>query len=74
MARVGGGSGQFFDTQKKSRWERQVKEQLSKAFQPALTSVSVNWWQFDENAPTPVQVSDLITTMVTMVTISYLLI
>lgn len=56
MARVGGGCGEFFDTQKKSRWERKVKEQLSKAFQPALTGVSVQWWQFDENAPEPIQV------------------
>ena len=57
MARVGGGCEEFFDTKTKSKWEKKVKGQLSKAFQPALTSVSVEWQQFDENAPTPIQVS-----------------
>lgn len=56
MARVGGGCSEFFDSQKKSRWERKVKEQLSKAFQPALTGVDVQWQQHDENAPQPIQV------------------
>lgn len=56
MARVGGGCEEFFDTKTKSKWEKRVKGQLSKAFQPALTSVSVEWQQFDENAPTPIQV------------------
>ncbi len=56
MARVGGGCEVFFDTKTKSKWERKVKGQLSKSFQPALTSVSVEWQQFDENAPTPIQV------------------
>lgn len=56
MARVGGGCSEFFDTQKKSRWEQKVKSQISKAFQPALTGVSVQWWQYDENAPKPIQV------------------
>ena len=56
MARVGGGCEEFFDTKTKSKWERKVKGQLSKSFQPALTSVSVQWQQFDENAPTPIQV------------------
>ena len=59
MARVGGGYEEFFDTKTKSKWERKVKGQLSKSFQPALTSVSVQWQQFDENAPTPIQVSTI---------------
>ena len=56
MARVGAGCEEFFDSKTKSRWERKVKGQLAKAFQPALTSVSVAWQQFDEDAPTPIQV------------------
>ena len=36
----------------------QVKSQLSKAFEPALTSVEVLWQQFDDNAPKPIQVID----------------
>ena len=59
MARVGAGSEEFFDTKTKSKWECRVKQQLSKAFQPALTSVAVDWWQFDENAPKPIQVGEL---------------
>ena len=35
----------------------QVKNQLSKASQPGLTSVSVAWQQYDSDAPAPVQVS-----------------
>ena len=34
----------------------QVKSQLSKAFEPALTSVEVLWEQFDDDAPKPIQV------------------
>ena len=34
----------------------QVKSQLSKAFEPALTSVEVVWQQFDDNTPKPIQV------------------
>ena len=56
MARIGGGCSEFFDTQKKSQWQTKVKEQLSRAFQPALTDVRVEWWQFDDNALKPVQV------------------
>jgi len=37
-------------------WHTQVKSQLSKVFEPALTSVKVMWQQFDENAPKPIQV------------------
>ena len=57
MARNGGGCAEYFDSKTKSKWERKVRSQLSKAFQPALTSVSVQWQQFDEDAPKPVQVS-----------------
>ena len=53
MARVGAGCGEFFDTKTKSKWEKKVRSQLSKAFQPALTSVCVEWQQFDENATKP---------------------
>ena len=60
MARVGAGCEEFFDTKTKSKWERKVKSQLSKAFQPALTSVSVEWQQFDDNAPQPVQVCSVL--------------
>ena len=56
IAHVGGGREEFFEVQKKSNWERKIKSQLSKAFQPALTGVSVDWLQHDENAPTPIQV------------------
>ena len=57
MARVGAGYEEFFDDKTKSKWEKKAKSQLSKAFQPALTSVCVEWQQFDENAPKPIQVS-----------------
>ena len=56
MARVGAGSEEFFDPKTKSKWERKAKLQLSKAFQPALTSVTVEWQQHDDNAPKPMQV------------------
>ena len=57
MARVGAGAEEFFDTKTKSKWEGRVKAQLSKAFQPALTSVAVEWQQHDHNAPKPMQVT-----------------
>ncbi|XP_041352469.1 protein mono-ADP-ribosyltransferase PARP4-like isoform X2 [Gigantopelta aegis] len=49
LARVGGGAFEFFDRKAKSKWENKVKNQLSKAAQPGLTSVSVEWRQFDED-------------------------
>ncbi|XP_065907674.1 protein mono-ADP-ribosyltransferase PARP4-like isoform X2 [Dysidea avara] len=55
MARVGTGYEGFFDPKTKSKWQRKVKSQPSKAFEPALTSVKVMWQQFDENAPKPIQ-------------------
>ena len=63
MARVGGGCEEFFDTKTKSRWERKVKGQLAKAFQPALTSVAVEWKQYDDNALSPIQVHSTCTYM-----------
>ncbi|XP_065826671.1 protein mono-ADP-ribosyltransferase PARP4-like isoform X4 [Oscarella lobularis] len=55
MAQVGGGHAEFFDGKAKSKWERKVKRQLSKAGQPVLTSVSVAWQQFNADAPKPIQ-------------------
>ncbi|XP_065907662.1 protein mono-ADP-ribosyltransferase PARP4-like isoform X5 [Dysidea avara] len=55
MARVGAGYEEFFHPKTKSKWQRKVKSQLSKAFEPALISVKVMWQQFDENAPKPIQ-------------------
>ncbi len=57
MAHVGAGCVQFFDPKTKSKWERSVKAQLDKAFQPALTAVQVQWRQFDDDAPKPIQVA-----------------
>ena len=57
MAHVGAGWAEFFNPKTKSKWERKVKAQLDKAFQPALSSVCVQWQQFDDNAPKPIQVS-----------------
>ncbi len=56
MAHVGAGCVEFFDTKTKSKWESKVRGQLDKAFQPALTSVHVQWRQHDEDAPKPIQV------------------
>ncbi|XP_062507413.1 protein mono-ADP-ribosyltransferase PARP4-like isoform X2 [Corticium candelabrum] len=56
MAHVGGGCSVFFDSKAKSKWERKVKSQLEKAGQPVLTSVEVDWQQFDDNKTSkPVQ-------------------
>ncbi|XP_033122166.1 protein mono-ADP-ribosyltransferase PARP4-like [Anneissia japonica] len=63
IARVGTGAFEFFDTSTKSKWERKVKGQLLKARQPALSNVSVNWQQFDDNAPKPIQAPGQITSL-----------
>ncbi|XP_030850626.1 protein mono-ADP-ribosyltransferase PARP4 isoform X5 [Strongylocentrotus purpuratus] len=55
MARVGCGAYEFFDNNAKSRWENKVKAQLSKAKQPSVSSLEVEWKQHDNNPPTPVQ-------------------
>ena len=56
LAQIGAGASEFLDPKTKSKWERKVKEQIRKAQQPALTSVTVSWQQHDDDAPTPMQV------------------
>ncbi|XP_071495566.1 uncharacterized protein [Diadema antillarum] len=55
MARVGCGAFEFFDSSAKSRWEKKVKSQLSRARQPSVSTLHVEWKQFDENPEPPVQ-------------------
>ncbi|XP_071788645.1 protein mono-ADP-ribosyltransferase PARP4-like [Asterias amurensis] len=45
VARQGGGAFEFFDSAAKSTWEKKIKLQVSRASQPAVTSVSVQWNQ-----------------------------
>ncbi|XP_071788483.1 protein mono-ADP-ribosyltransferase PARP4-like [Asterias amurensis] len=45
VARQGGGAFEFFDSAAKSTWEKKIKLQVSRASQPAVTSVSVQWDQ-----------------------------
>ncbi|XP_059150079.1 protein mono-ADP-ribosyltransferase PARP4-like isoform X2 [Physella acuta] len=63
LARVSGGAFEYFDSKTKSKWESKVKSQVSKAGQPGLTSVSVQWQQYDDNLPPPVQAPQQITAM-----------
>ena len=63
MAQRGAGAFEYFDAKVKSRWESQVEAQLERVAQPALTSVRVNWQQFDENVPEPVQAPRLHTAL-----------
>lgn len=55
MSKVGAGASELFDDSAKSKWERRVKSQLSKAEQPGLTSVRVTWQQHDSGSSPPVQ-------------------
>ncbi|XP_078001506.1 protein mono-ADP-ribosyltransferase PARP4-like isoform X2 [Glandiceps talaboti] len=63
MARVGAGAYEYFDTKTKSKWERKIRTQLQKSAQPALTSVHVEWQQFDDDAPKPVQAPNQIVSL-----------
>ncbi|XP_025097286.1 poly [ADP-ribose] polymerase 4-like [Pomacea canaliculata] len=63
LARISAGSFEFFDTKVKSKWEEKVKGQLRKAGQPGLTSVRVDWRQYDDNLPPPVQAPCRITAL-----------
>ncbi|XP_031548614.1 protein mono-ADP-ribosyltransferase PARP4-like isoform X2 [Actinia tenebrosa] len=55
LAQVGAGASELFNSKTKSKWERKVKAQLSKAGQPGLTSISVTWQQHDNYAKPPIQ-------------------
>ena len=55
MAKVGAGASEYFDSKVKSKWQRKVDSLLAKSQQPVLTSVSVVWQQYDNDAPTPIQ-------------------
>ncbi|GFO43316.1 poly [ADP-ribose] polymerase, partial [Plakobranchus ocellatus] len=63
LARVSAGAYEYFDPKTKSKWEPKVKSQMTKAMQPGLTSVSVEWRQYDENLPPPVQAPRQITAL-----------
>ncbi|ESO93254.1 hypothetical protein LOTGIDRAFT_119348, partial [Lottia gigantea] len=63
LARVSGGSYEYFDRKTKSKWEGKIKDQLNKACQPSLTSVCVEWQQFDDNLPEPIQAPRKITAL-----------
>ncbi|XP_060597096.1 uncharacterized protein LOC132751015 isoform X2 [Ruditapes philippinarum] len=63
LARVGAGSFEYFDTKVKSKWETKVKSQISKAAQPGLTSVQVEWEQHGADVPPPVQAPRQITAL-----------
>ncbi|XP_076466190.1 uncharacterized protein LOC143297656 [Babylonia areolata] len=49
LARVSAGSFELFDAKAKSRWEEQVRRQVGKAGQPGVTSVAVQWGQYEES-------------------------
>ncbi|XP_028417262.1 protein mono-ADP-ribosyltransferase PARP4-like isoform X3 [Dendronephthya gigantea] len=55
LAKVGAGASEYFDEKVKSKWKRKVESFISRSQQPVLTSVSVAWQQFDNDAPTPIQ-------------------
>ncbi|CAH1248284.1 PARP4 [Branchiostoma lanceolatum] len=63
LARLGGGAFEYFDDKTKSKWEKKVKAQLWKAAQPGLTSVSVDWQQWDDDTPPPVQAPNQIVSL-----------
>ena len=63
MARLGCGAADFFDSRKKSKWETKVKDLLDKSTQQGLTSVKVDWQQFDDNACSPLQAPQQVTSL-----------
>ncbi|XP_038059035.1 uncharacterized protein LOC119730290 isoform X2 [Patiria miniata] len=63
MSTAGAGAFEFFDSKIKSKWEGKVQAQLSKASQPVLSAVRVDWCQFDDDAPEPVQAPNHITSL-----------
>lgn len=54
LASSGCGHYEYFNSKMKSRWERKIRNQLSKAAQPSLSSIEVNWHNFN-NMGSPVQ-------------------
>ncbi|XP_071800756.1 protein mono-ADP-ribosyltransferase PARP4-like isoform X2 [Asterias amurensis] len=63
VSNTGAGAFEFFDNKTKSKWEGKVKTQLSRASEPVLSSVNVKWCQFDDDAPTPIQAPNHITSL-----------
>jgi len=54
LARAGCGYYEFFNSKMKSRWETKIRNQLAKASQPSLSSICVEWSNFND-AEHPVQ-------------------
>ena len=63
LSHAGAGAFEFFDSKTKSKWEGKVQSQLSKAAQPGLTSVAVEWQRYDDDLPPPVQAPSQITAL-----------
>ncbi|GFR66346.1 poly [ADP-ribose] polymerase [Elysia marginata] len=63
LSRVSAGAFEYFDPKTKSKWHPKVKSQITKAMQPGLTSVSVEWRQYDDNLPPPAQAPRQITAL-----------
>ncbi|CAG5135718.1 unnamed protein product, partial [Candidula unifasciata] len=63
VSRVSGGAFEYFNSKTKSKWEPKVKSQISKACQPGLTSVNVEWHQYNDDHPAPVQAPQEITAL-----------
>ncbi|XP_064614206.1 LOW QUALITY PROTEIN: protein mono-ADP-ribosyltransferase PARP4-like [Liolophura sinensis] len=55
LARIGSGCFEFFDSKLKSKWGAKVKSVLYRVSQPSLTSVHVEWHQYDNNPQPPIQ-------------------
>ncbi|RUS77622.1 hypothetical protein EGW08_014622, partial [Elysia chlorotica] len=63
LARVSAGAFEYFDLKTKSKWQAKVESQVVKARQPGLTSVSVEWRQYEDPLMPPVQAPRQITAL-----------
>ena len=62
LSHAGAGTFEFYDSKTKSKWEGKVHSQLTKVAQPGLTSITVEWQQYDD-LPTLIQAPNQITAL-----------
>uniref|UniRef100_A0A4W3HLZ0 Poly(ADP-ribose) polymerase family member 4 n=1 Tax=Callorhinchus milii TaxID=7868 RepID=A0A4W3HLZ0_CALMI len=55
LALYGGGAYEYFDEKNKFGWTAKVESQVDRVTQPGCRSISVNWQQFNQNKPDPLQ-------------------
>ncbi|XP_068936622.1 protein mono-ADP-ribosyltransferase PARP4 isoform X2 [Petaurus breviceps papuanus] len=55
LSQYGAGAFEYFNTNSKYNWKKQIEDQMARIISPGCSSVSVKWQQLNLNSPEPMQ-------------------